>query len=889
MNSYFLIGSICSALLLIETRQLHSQDLLLEPDKVIKNIHINSKGKLLIQTESEICTYEGINKIADCMTIDKNAEGLGSVKDHTIVLFQDNLLYHYNFTQHVKTDTVPEVITALAFSGDRLYVGTADGLYYIDNNSIKLHPHGENKFINDLHVAENSYLHIATDSGVIIIDSTDLVINHILSEYSISKSIDIDDTRIAALSDEGEILIASLSDYSHNVYRPNNYSIKDLGIAKGQLIAHTSEGLFIWEEDKLKELVSGKIEDFEIHSDLLLIAKQNQLLSHDLIVQHNYTTDKTFNVFIDDENRLWIGQNKKLSIINSDGTPNEIEIISENQNLYISSVIIRDEKVFIGTMGEGLLVLDMKGNQIYKYENQSKENQNNIIQLKLIDEVLWVAYLNGAFTFDPNSLKVLEDHDEILAQNYLYSILPIDKHYFYLGTSESGLVEYNNNLKTSYLEGKSIYSIAKIDNVLFVSTERSGVYRIENNKIERIYNGNMVHSLIPIDNYLIICEKNAISCYDMNTSRLMPMNIDSLYNCQLNGFSENEEQIAIAYENGILRINKDHLPSLMDIRLHLNMPKQYNQEVPESKTLFNHKDNSISFSFHPTSYYNSQSTTYKYRLMGQDSNWIATQQSNVDFYNLNPGNYDFQVSLGYTRDFKPYGVSNYSFTIEPPYWKTNWFRLLVLGSLITLIYLIVKRREKDLIKAQELKQERLTFELEQFKKQIDPHFLFNSFNSLIGLIEENPKLAAIATENLSNFYREITSIKNNDLIELERDLQIARDYFSIQKLRFEELIFLDENIENKKGQVIPLATQALVENAIKHNVINQNSSLKIMITREDDHLIISNKINAIEVPKKVSGHGLNNLSKRYKLLTDKEMLITESDELFTVKIPIINV
>src|SRR5690606_29787755 len=125
-------------------------------------------------------------------------------------------------------------------------------------------------------------------------------------------------------------------------------------------------------------------------------------------------------------------------------------------------------------------------------------------------------------------------------------------------------------------------------------------------------------------------------------------------------------------------------------------------------------------------------------------------------------------------------------------------------------YVIVKREEM-LLREERRKKDRIRFELEQLKNQLDPHFLFNSLNSLIGLIEEDPDAAALATHKLSALYRNILLHEKSELLDIELELAIARDYFAIHQLRYEQNISLSIQVpQGKEGKLVPLSCQFLI-------------------------------------------------------------------------------
>lgn len=180
-------------------------------------------------------------------------------------------------------------------------------------------------------------------------------------------------------------------------------------------------------------------------------------------------------------------------------------------------------------------------------------------------------------------------------------------------------------------------------------------------------------------------------------------------------------------------------------------------------------------------------------------------------------------------------------------------------------------------------------QFESLKNQIDPHFLFNSLNVLSALIEENPNNAQRFTVSLSKIYRYVLEQKDKELVTVEEELQFARTYMNLLKMRFENSIVFHfpENFESLEAKVVPLSLQLLLENTIKHNIVSEDRPLEITITIEGDFLVIKNNLQKKEVLKTRKGVGLQNIVNRYAIITNRKVLVEETENQFVVKIPIL--
>lgn len=200
-----------------------------------------------------------------------------------------------------------------------------------------------------------------------------------------------------------------------------------------------------------------------------------------------------------------------------------------------------------------------------------------------------------------------------------------------------------------------------------------------------------------------------------------------------------------------------------------------------------------------------------------------------------------------------------------------------------------KNSTKKEVVEQKLIAKSANAQFESLKNQLDPHFLFNSLNVLDSLIEENPVQAQRFTNSMSKIYRYVLEQKDKELVSVEEEIDFAKTYCELLKTRFEDAVTFDFNIseEDKKGYVVPLSLQLLLENSIKHNFATSSKPLNIKIFTEKGNLIIENNLQTRELPNKSTGVGLANIVSRYNLLTERNVFVEKSEAFFRVKLPIL--
>ncbi|MBR9756512.1 MAG: Pr2TM family membrane protein [Algicola sp.] len=219
------------------------------------------------------------------------------------------------------------------------------------------------------------------------------------------------------------------------------------------------------------------------------------------------------------------------------------------------------------------------------------------------------------------------------------------------------------------------------------------------------------------------------------------------------------------------------------------------------------------------------------------------------------------------------------------------FGLWITLTIVAIFHLVYfyNKYQQNRIKEQQVIAGTASAKFDALKNQLDPHFLFNSLNVLNSLIEENPKSAQKFTTGLSKVYRYVLEQKNKDLVAVDEELNFARVYMSLLKMRFEDSIVfsIPQKANNPESKVVPLSLQLLLENAVKHNTVTETKPLNIRIYEEDGNLVVENNLQPKQILKKSSGVGLSNIKQRYGLLTNKSIIINQEAARFAVAIPML--
>lgn len=219
--------------------------------------------------------------------------------------------------------------------------------------------------------------------------------------------------------------------------------------------------------------------------------------------------------------------------------------------------------------------------------------------------------------------------------------------------------------------------------------------------------------------------------------------------------------------------------------------------------------------------------------------------------------------------------------------------IAIIVSILTVVELSVYFLERwrfSLAELERFKKENAEFQFESLKSQVNPHFLFNSLNTLSSLIYDDREKAEIFIRELSDVYRYILDNRGKELVTISKEIQIARSYLYLLGLRFEKNLEVEWAIElvAESKMIAPLTLQLLIENAVKHNVISKKNPLYINISTIDSKLVIRNNLQRKEIKEYSSQMGLRNIQSRYRFLTNSEVEILETESEFVVKIPLID-
>ena len=222
------------------------------------------------------------------------------------------------------------------------------------------------------------------------------------------------------------------------------------------------------------------------------------------------------------------------------------------------------------------------------------------------------------------------------------------------------------------------------------------------------------------------------------------------------------------------------------------------------------------------------------------------------------------------------------------------FRVNLFLHCVNAIVFYINRYSESRLETIDLQKQYAEARFDVLKSQINPHFLFNSFNVLSTLVYKDPDAASEFINEMSKVYRYVLKYQNEKLVSLNQELRFLDAYTYLLKIRFRDNLLIEKKIELdfESNYVVPASLQILIENAVKHNEVSKANPLKITITQSSnkEFLVIRNTVKPIKKEEIDSTEvGLKNIAARYGLLSNKQMQILNGDEFFEVQVPLLKI
>lgn len=621
-------------------------------------------------------------------------------------------------------------------------------------------------------------------------------------------------------------------------------------------------------------------------------------------------------VHAEDDDSFWFGNDKGLFYFipgEKNGVLKQLLTAQSKGGPGITSIYHDpEENIWVGTFGNGLYRIPEGLNAFKKITDPSGRLNDNILGISGVGDDIWFATLGGVArcSYKPTASGGFRfDHftsAEGLGNNFVYTAFADRIGRIWFGTDGMGPVVYENKKFRSFGAGdgmpsKVIYSVAEDrDGNLWFSSAKDGVYKFDGRTFT---NFNLKSGLRDLrisaleyasENQIVVVNEKGIDLINSRTGQItypgLNCGIDEI-NPDLNAVAaDSKGSVWIGTHDGLIHYTPEYsnlmampVTSVRKVTAYLSDdPVAEGAELP-----FDH--NHISIEYIGLWFNNPEKVNYRVRLDGNDPDWIYTGDRVTTYSNLRPGKYTFRVQSSLNGNFELAAESYFTFTINAPFYKRWWF-ILPLGLMMAALgYLFFRMRLNRIKREQQLLKEKAESRFQMLKSQVNPHFLFNNFSTLMAIIEEDKDLAIEYVGKLSAFFRFILEYRDKDLIPVSEELAIVENYLFLQKKRYGDNLVVKTDIhpEHLISLIPPLTLQLLLENAVKHNIVSASKPLYICICSENEMLVVENRLQPRKTPEISTGMGLENIRSRYRIFTHTEIILEQTSSLFRVSLPLI--
>jgi len=570
------------------------------------------------------------------------------------------------------------------------------------------------------------------------------------------------------------------------------------------------------------------------------------------------------------ENELYLGMgNGFLSVIKNN---NKITNYPIDTNLHSDIIALKydrlNKQLYIGATYNTYIYKNGKISPLIHFsDKRNKKYEGRMITFNSIakesDNTYWFGNFSGLSLIDVKQNIVLANSNEISRKS-----LKVNSIYRYpdgslLIGSLDGLWIYKNNTftkATHLIPGLKdrIPQIAgdSLGNNIWIATKSNGLYLKTHDTVYHFSRNEGLLNNAPYDlcinkNDLWLATSQGISCITIKSCKPFQY---TLHNFTVeNGLASNQvnqikilgNKILVATSKGLSILDKAYFRTKNSIiplyitRVRLMMKDTVlhdNISLP-----FNY--NSLSFSFVGINYQSVSGIKYQYRLIGLDEQWHTTQNKEINFPFLPPSKYEFQLRT-INDDGKVTSLTIIKrFKIRLPFWETWWFILFSFLVLSGCVYLVYRNHLKNLERENKIKDEINQYRQQALSKQMNPHFLFNSLNSIQYYIIKNDKISS--SRYLSKFALLMRLILNNSqgqTVSLSDEMDALKLYLELESMRFKDrfeyTIVMDPRINMISTFIPPFIIQPFLENSIWHGLMNRegNGLLQLIFHLEETHL-----------------------------------------------------
>lgn len=436
----------------------------------------------------------------------------------------------------------------------------------------------------------------------------------------------------------------------------------------------------------------------------------------------------------------------------------------------------------------------------------------------------------------------------------------------WVGYSDGLFVYENGNSEELRLEGKPIFAtdiLLTEDKKVWVSTMSQGVIAFNQkqvveklNEVVGITNGYVRKLASKADELWMTAEHHLIRYNTLSKQTSLFNHFDGLPSLEIADIEIMDGKIFLATPKGLVSLPlnmlaENKVPPVVAIT---NVNINNHDTTLHANYELAYSSNNIKIDFRGIAFRSRGEFTFKYRLLGLDTNWIETNSSSnfARYPSLPAGNYTFEVVAINEDGVESMKPETLQLTILKPYWQQWWFYLLaflLFGSVLSTVFYL---RIRALKKRNALEKKLANSQLSTLKAQMNPHFMFNALSSIQDLvIQQKSEKAQLYLGKFSDLTRKVLNASGNEFITLDAEIEMLSLYLELESLRFEgELVYslnIDENLEPEEMKIPSMVIQPFVENALKHGLLHQQGKKQLIVsfTKMPDYLLCEIEDNGI--------------------------------------------
>lgn len=627
----------------------------------------------------------------------------------------------------------------------------------------------------------------------------------------------------------------------------------------------------------------------KLNGDILPTHSLYKPLKYEVLI--NKKLKEINSIIVDSGENIWVGSN--VGIFKIDRKTEGISYFDMEGNQFSSFLVDSDNTVYSESWGDLFIYPDIERNSNYKlfnyYEQKSPVNikkikkQNNKIWFISSDHGLFLYNENRFYSTYIDNIVDYQSFNDICFDALGNVIIGGNNGKIYIAEFLNDTIQFKFEIdKKSGLKGSNVRFLnCTNDNLLIVGTN-AGLNLINLNSL---YNtGNI--SIQTLDESKGFVDYSGRTSLIQNSKYLWIGSSTNLIRTELDKFKDKKSKNIRFYIKSIEINNEEFdLETLTDIDLWTNIPKS-NFKLPYYK-------NSITINYDALKYLDHENIHFSYKLEGYHKRWIKeTKDRRIVFQNLRPGKYRLRIKVLTENEHIARQELLLSFTILSPFWFKWWFIGLSIVFIVALIWLIIYLRSQSIKKYErqrsELSERISDFEMKALRAQMNPHFIFNVFNSIQNyMLDENIDEALNYLSDFAKLIRLTLDNVSKKRITLDEELKYIKYYLNLEQMRFgkkfETSIIVPPDFENRRFLIPSMILQPYIENSIKHGFQYKDEGGKIQLefqVTEDDFLKCIIEDNGIgrNKARELNKSKINHSSKSTYITKERFSLLNQTQQ-----------